>query len=282
VDWGDLSGSALTADLLAQNPQFRAIYDVGGSVRVILWNQNNPLFADVRVREALSIGLDRRELVRTQGFPDDVPIRDLPITESQMTNGEYPEPLPFDPDRARRLLAEAGWTDSDRDGWLDKDGRPFRFDVLPLNNLDVLVLVQDQYRRLGIQMEITPIAREAADRRYAAGEFDAAFRGSVGFGDIYSPGEDPVPIGYGEPDLRQLADELFNSEDPDRDDLRRRYWALVRRDFFVTGLFPMAGILVVHRRLNSPDDQFDPTHVDEMWVDENWADKGDPEDGGAP
>ena len=270
ADWANLRGSPLTADLLAQNPQFRAIYDIGGSAMVILWNQNNPLFADVRVREALSIGLDRRELARTEGIPDDLAIFDLPITGNQRTNGENPGLLPFDPNRAQELLAEAGWTDSDRDGWLDKDGRPFRFDMLPLISSDLLVLVQDQYRRLGIQMEITPIAPEATGRRYDAGEFDAAFRSSSGIDDIYQPGEDPVPVGYGEPELRRLADELFRSEDPDRDDIQRRYWALARRDFFVTGLFPSAEILVVHRRLRSPDDQFDPTHVDEMWVDENW------------
>jgi len=269
-DWTNLRGSPLTADLLAQNRQFRAIYDIGGTAMLILWNQNNPLFADVRVREALSIGLDRRELARTEGIPDDLAIRDLPITGNQIVTGESPGLLPFDPDRAQELLAEAGWTDSDRDGWLDKDGHPFRFDLLPLNPSDLVILVQDQYRRLGIQMEITPIAQEAAGRRYDAGEFDAAFRSSSGIDDIYQPGEDPVPVGYGEPELRRLADELFKSEDPDRDDIQRRYWALARRDFFVTGLFPSAEILVVHRRLHSPDDQFDPTHVDEMWVDENW------------
>ena len=283
ADFAGFQGSPLTADLLAQKPQFRAIYDVGGTAMVILWNQNNPLFDDVRVREALSIGLDRRELARTEGIPDDLAIFDLNLTENQVITGEFPELLPFDPDRAQQLLAEVGWTDSDRDGWLDKDGRPFRFDMLPLNPSDLLVLVQDQYRRLGIQMEITPMAREAALGRYDVGDFDAAFRwSSSGIADIYQPDEDPVPVGYSDPELRRLSDELFNSENPDRDDIQRRYWALARRDFFITGLFSHVGILVVHRRLHSPDDQFDPTHVDEMWVDEDWADKGDPEDGGAP
>ena len=48
ADWAGLTGSPLTAELLAQKPQLRAIYDVVGTAMVILWNQNNPLFADVR------------------------------------------------------------------------------------------------------------------------------------------------------------------------------------------------------------------------------------------
>jgi hypothetical protein len=128
-------------------------------------------------------------------------------------------------------------------------------------------------------MEITPMADEAAGRRYDAGEFDAAFRGSSGIADVYQRDEDPVPIGYGEPELRQLFEELVNSENPDRDDIQRRYWALARKDFFITGLFPSSEILVVHRRLHSPDDQFDPTHVDEMWIDEDWEDDA-PDSGG--
>jgi peptide/nickel transport system substrate-binding protein len=270
ADWANFRGSPLTADLLAQNPQFRAIYDVGTSAMVIVWNQNNPLFSDGRVRQALTIGLDRRELARTEGIPDDLPIFDLTITGNQRTNGENPGFLPFDPDRARRLLAEAGWTDGDGDGWVDRNGVPFRFEILPAYDSDLLILVQDQYRRLGIQMEITPIAQDAMRGRYDAGDFDAAFRGSSGIADVYQKDEDPVPIGYGDPELLRLANELYNSENPDRDDIQRRYWALARKDFFITGLFPSAEILVVHRRLGSPDDLFDPTHVDEMWIDEDW------------
>jgi hypothetical protein len=37
---------------------------------------------------------------------------------------------PYDPEAAKALLVDAGWSDHDGDGWLDRDGQPFRFTLL--------------------------------------------------------------------------------------------------------------------------------------------------------
>jgi peptide/nickel transport system substrate-binding protein len=68
------------------------------------------------------------------------------------------EPLPYDPELTKRLLAEAGWKDTDGDGILDKDGRPFRFKLITnqgnVVRQNVAVLVQRQLREVGIDVEI--------------------------------------------------------------------------------------------------------------------------------
>jgi peptide/nickel transport system substrate-binding protein len=66
------------------------------------------------------------------------------------------KPFSFDPPKARALLAEAGWKDTDGDGILDKEGKPFRFKLITNSGndtrKDVGVLVQRQLREVGIDV----------------------------------------------------------------------------------------------------------------------------------
>ena len=68
------------------------------------------------------------------------------------------KPLAYDPALSKRLLAEAGWKDTDGDGILEKDGRRFQFRLITNhgNNVrqNVAVLVQRQLREVGIEVEI--------------------------------------------------------------------------------------------------------------------------------
>jgi peptide/nickel transport system substrate-binding protein len=68
------------------------------------------------------------------------------------------EPPAYDPDGARRLLAEAGWSDTDGDGWLDRDGERLRLPVRTNggNQLreDVATLVASYYRALGVDASV--------------------------------------------------------------------------------------------------------------------------------
>lgn len=84
--------------------------------------QENPLFADVKVRQALLYALDR-QLIADEiylGFAEQAN-----GTQPQLSPSYAPDQIntiyDYDPDRARQLLEEAGWTDSDEDGTVDKD-----------------------------------------------------------------------------------------------------------------------------------------------------------------
>jgi peptide/nickel transport system substrate-binding protein len=88
--------------------------------RALFWNQNHFLFKDVKVRRALTLTIDRRELYRLHNIPDEVPVSDGIYNPRLLRSGKLPEALPYDPDQARRLLEEAGWKDRDKDGVLDK------------------------------------------------------------------------------------------------------------------------------------------------------------------
>lgn len=126
------------------------------SYTYLAWNTKNPLFADPAVRRALTMGIDRQQIVDAllYGYGRLAVSDVLPF---QWMFDESLEPLPHDPEGAKRALAEAGWTDTDGDGIVDKDGRPFRFtlETNQGNDLreDIIVIVQNDLKEIGVEVE---------------------------------------------------------------------------------------------------------------------------------
>jgi peptide/nickel transport system substrate-binding protein len=90
------------------------------------WNTRKPQFSDKRVRQALCMLFDRQEVIDEvwMGYGE-VAVSDIyykaPDHDTNL------RPWPFDPERAKQLLDEAGWKDTNGDGVRDKDGAPLEF-----------------------------------------------------------------------------------------------------------------------------------------------------------
>lgn len=102
------------------------------------WNAELPMFADRRVRTAMTLAINRFEIVE-KVFSGLGTVARGPFLESTGYLAPDVKPLPFDLKRAAALLAEAGWADSDGDGLLDKADAagkrmPFEFSLLIQNN----------------------------------------------------------------------------------------------------------------------------------------------------
>jgi len=120
------------------------------------YNEKNPLFQDKRVRQALTYAINREEIVQYVLYG-----------LGKVANGPFPpqlwysnpnvKPLPYDPVKARQLLAEAGWR-ANNTGILEKDGKPFSFKLITNSGnetrRDVGVLVQRAFRELGIDVKL--------------------------------------------------------------------------------------------------------------------------------
>ncbi len=121
------------------------------------YNLRRPLFQDVRVRRALTHAVNREQIVEHVLYGQGVTATG-PFPPQMWYHNPEVEPLAYDPDLARRLLAEAGWEDTDGDGILDKDGEPFRFTLISNNGnqlrADVQVLVQEQLESIGIEVHV--------------------------------------------------------------------------------------------------------------------------------
>jgi peptide/nickel transport system substrate-binding protein len=139
------------------------------------WNNTRPLFSDARVRRAMTMGINRQQIIDglLQGFG--VPATGMIPPWSPM----YTElaPMPYDPNGARQLLQQAGWADSNGDGLLDKGGQPLRF-VLTINSsnrlhADIAQVMQRQLRQVGVDVQIQPQEFQSMLQRYKAREYDA-------------------------------------------------------------------------------------------------------------
>lgn len=122
-------------------------------------NQKSPFFQDKRVRQALSYAVDREGIIKGallgMGEPAFGPYK--PGTWVYNTSLKAYD---YDPERARRLLAEAGWTPG-KDGILEKDGLRFEFTILVNqgNNerIKVAVILQQMFRDVGVKVSIRTV-----------------------------------------------------------------------------------------------------------------------------
>lgn len=268
---------------LGGDARFRAYssYAGWGVFTAVYWNHRHAAFRDPRVRRALTLAIDRRELHRAANLPEGTPLFDVIYTQPQLDRGEVPAPLPHDPAQAARLLEEAGWRDRDGDGVRDRDGRPFRFSLLVMtggwtpgtSREQAALFVQSQLRRVGIRMEILTMDMLAGRDRWRRGEFDAAIvtslAGEDGHVSLY--GKDSL-LGYANPRVAELLERAAASMNPEeRDSIYRELWPIFQAELPMTSLYPARWTNVVHRRVQGLSSPFreDPLwYAEELWLEE--------------
>lgn len=163
-------------------PRFAAGYHVPtrpnpGFVFALQPNASRPILADAKVRQAVQKGIDRPELTTTVLSPK---YRPATSVLAAVTPGytDFSAALGYDPAGAKRLLDEAGWV-SGADGIRVKDGRRLSLDVIfaPAFNASqsVLELVQQQLRKIGVDLRLRKLA--AGDQNVAvnSGDFDFTY-----------------------------------------------------------------------------------------------------------
>jgi ABC-type transport system substrate-binding protein len=158
---------------------------------------------------------------------------------------------------------------------LDRDGQVFRFTALVNTSWGeyerIAVYIQDQFRRMGVRMEIQTMDAGALVKRLESGDFEAGFIGmrySLFLHGLFKRWQ----IGYKNAKVVELIHRLSLTSDPDAvDNIYQRLSEFFRKDMPVTFLYPAVGFYFVHRRIQGLSSPWraDPVgNMEELWIEE--------------
>jgi peptide/nickel transport system substrate-binding protein len=124
------------------------------------FNLQHPFFKDLRIRQAIAHAIDKQEIIDVVLFGYGSAATG-PYVPNTWPYAKDAKDYKFDPQKALSLLAEAGWRDTDNDGILDKDGRPFEFTILTnMGNsmrIRTATIIQYRLKKIGIDVKIRAV-----------------------------------------------------------------------------------------------------------------------------
>lgn len=228
------------------------------------WNLNHPVLGERAVRQALTMLTPRPQILKA-----------LLFGQGQVTNGPfYPlgpqhdrtvETWPYDPQRAKRVLREAGWIDSDHDGVLDKEGRPLQMTFIypgPGRFYDALAnILREDFGKVGIAVNVQSMEWTVFLKTINEKKFDAYFGAWAGGGFEMDPHQiwhssqidtGSNYINFANPEVDRIIDQARQTFDVEaRNDLYHQMHRILHEEQPYTFLFVSPGLGVRHHRFTN-------------------------------
>jgi ABC-type transport system substrate-binding protein len=230
------------------------------------WNLRTPLFSDRRVRRAMTHAFPKERLIKEVFHGLGAPTLSDVHPDSAYYNRDL-KPYAFDLAKANELLADAGWSDSDGDGILDRviDGarKPFRFTVKYYQNApewdSTLLIFRTELRRIGIDMELRTLEFKELIRVYEDKDFDAVVGiwgqdADIDYYQLWHSSQISVPgssnhCGFADKRLDELAEKLrLTFETSERIAIAKELQAILHEEQPYTFFMNPAGVLCWHNR----------------------------------
>ncbi|MFP4466582.1 MAG: peptide-binding protein [Candidatus Goldiibacteriota bacterium] len=267
---GSVDMMSLNSDLYfsrADTPEFKKKFNkfkIPAFTYVYIgYNNENPLFADKKVRQALSYAVNRKEIIKNVKLGLARPISGPFIPGSAFYNENVPY-YRYDIEKAEKLLNEAGWR-KNSSGMLEKDGKPFEFTLMTnqgnKERETIAAITQQQLSKLGIKVEIRVLAwsifiTEFINKR----KFDAVVMGwsltrdpdcyDIWHSSKTKEGEFNF-IAYSNPEVDRLCIEGREVYDPEkRAEIYRKIHSLISEDAPYTFLYNPFALPAVHKRIH--------------------------------
>jgi peptide/nickel transport system substrate-binding protein len=232
------------------------------------WNNNHRIFRDKATRKAMTLFTNREQMIKAILFG----LGEVVEGPIYFFRPEYDKSLPrypFDPKKGLELLRQAGWSDTDGDGILDKviDGEkiPFRFE-LKINSgnttrKSVALVLQDELRKHGIDVSVREIDWTIFLGDVKARKFDAVILGwsmSVSEPDAYqvwhssqAANQGSNHISYKNARVDQILETYRREFDPQkRIELYREFQRILSDEQPYTFLFVGKSVMAAQRRIH--------------------------------
>jgi len=269
-----------------ENPEIRLVRRGWRSNDYIGWNMKNPLFADKAVRTALAHAVNIDEMIAKLLTSENGEVFAKPSvgTVTPALCGVHNDdivPLEHNLEKAKQMLADAGWTDSDGDGTLDKDGTKFEF-LLSTNNgnkrrASIQILTQAQLQKIGIKVNLEKQETNTFYENLRQKKYDAAVAGwsaglfvdpeSIWHCDTEDRKYEFNFVSYCNPEVDALIEEGLRTADPKAAaPIWKELQAKIYEDQPYLFLWWMDEIVGIHERFeNTEIDILSPIHNLNRW-----------------
>lgn len=250
------------------------------------WNLRRNLFSDKNVRMALAHLMNRDEMNKKFRYGSSFLATGPTHVQSEYAPSDV-EAIPFNAKKAQTLLEKAGWTDSNKDGILDKefDGKrvDFRFSLLHSNREfeKYMKMYREDLKKAGIEMDVRYLEWPTFLKLLDEGKFDAVALSWSGTLDW-----DPKPIwhstsavaggsnfiGYHNTEVDKLIDSArYELEKRQRLKTLRKIYELIAADAPYLFLFDdRYDYYAISNKIQKPTDTFKYEIGHEYW----WAKAG--------
>jgi len=251
-----------------------ALYkELGNAYTYLGFNLKHKPFDDKRVRLAINYAIDKQEIIDGVYLGLGINIASPYKPGTRWSNPDL-QPYPYDPAKARELLKEAGFV-TNNNGMLERDGKPFSFEIITNQNKErekSAVLIQRRLKEVGIDVQIRAIEWASFISRFIkTGDFDVVVLGwSLGLDpDQYSiwhssqqaPGQFNF-IGYNNPVADKLLEQGRLELNPDkRMKIYHEFSKVLLEDSPIVFLSAGYGLTAIHKRVKGIETPAPPAGI---------------------
>jgi len=165
---------------LKDDPKYQSFSGLSFGYTYVGYNMRREPFKDRRIRTALGMAINVDMFIKYVLYGQGERITGPFVKQTDYYNHDIP-PVPYDPEGALQLLAEAGWKRNSQ-GWLEKDGKRMQFTLItnsgnPLREA-LLPIIQNAWKRIGVDVRTDRIEWSVfIQEKVNKADFDAVILG---------------------------------------------------------------------------------------------------------